>query len=242
MGGGPSIARGLRAWWRDAVKHYGLVGAARQFCSESWYLLRDSTPSRRRQRYGDIDFDWDHRVDTTSAGAGWRTRVRGALAGSLYQPIEPALFHAMVAGLAIDYRQFTFIDIGSGKARALLMAAEYPFRRIVGVEVLPELHRIAEENVRSYANPRQQCRAIELVCADAEQFAFPPEPSVVYLFHPLHPPALARLVSRLEESVRKSPRPIFIVYANPLEERLLARSGVFRKVDGTQQYCVYRNG
>ena len=37
-----------------------------------WNFLRDSTPSRRRQRYGDMEFDWEHRVNTTSGTVGWR--------------------------------------------------------------------------------------------------------------------------------------------------------------------------
>lgn len=87
----------------------------------------DSLPSRRRQRYGDVDYDWDFRVDTTSANVGWRDRLLGML-HSPYQPTDPALFHEMLDSLKIDFRDFTFIDIGSGKGRTLLMASDYPFR------------------------------------------------------------------------------------------------------------------
>ena len=45
---------------------------------------------------------------------------------------------------------FTFVDLGSGKGRTLLMASDYPFRRIIGVELLPSLHQIAQENLRQY--------------------------------------------------------------------------------------------
>ena len=56
-----------------------------------WRFLRDSTPERRRQRYGDMEYDWEHRVDTTSGTVGWRTRLLG-LFHSPYQPTEPVLF------------------------------------------------------------------------------------------------------------------------------------------------------
>ena len=76
----------------------------------------------------------------------------------------------MLSALPIDYRDFTFIDIGSGKGRTLLMASDYPFRRIIGVELLPELHRIAQENVRKYKNENQKSFAIVSQCVDAREF------------------------------------------------------------------------
>src|SRR5207237_3599958 len=94
-------------------------------------FVRDSTQGRRRQRYGDVQYDWDYRVNTTSATVGWRNRLLGMF-HSPYQPTEPSLFHEMLNALNIDFREFTFIDLGSGKGRVLLMAANYPFRRIVG--------------------------------------------------------------------------------------------------------------
>ena len=59
-------------------------------------FVRDSLPDRRRLRYGDADYDWEHRVNTTSAAVDWRDRLLGAF-HSPYQPTEAALFHEMVA-------------------------------------------------------------------------------------------------------------------------------------------------
>ena len=53
----------------------------------------------------------------------------------------------MMSSLKLDFQEFTFIDIGSGKGRVLMMAADYPFRRILGIELLPDLHRAAQENL-----------------------------------------------------------------------------------------------
>src|SRR5262249_27336931 len=66
--------------------------------SELWEFVRDSTPEQRRRRYGDVEYDWDHRVDTTSATVGWHDRLLGIF-HSPYQPTEPALFHEMLAAI-----------------------------------------------------------------------------------------------------------------------------------------------
>jgi len=214
----------------------GVLRRARELLGEAWYFLRDSTPSRRRQRYGDIQFDFDHDVNTTAAAVGWRTRLRGMLGGSLYQPTEESLFREMMSTLPIAHERFVFIDIGSGKGRALLMAAEYPFRRIVGVELLPELHAFAQANIAR----RSDRERFELVCMDAREYQFPSEPSVVYLFNPLHEAGLTRMVANLSRSLEENPRDVWIVYHNPLLAWVVESAGVFERVGGTRQYVLYR--
>ncbi len=164
-----------------------------------WTFVRDSTPERRRQRYGDMEYDWEHRVNTTSGTVGWRARLLG-LFHSPYQPTDPTLFREMMSSLPIlseqfEFEAFTFIDLGSGKGRTLLMASEYPFRRIVGVELLPDLHQIAQENLAPI-----QKRLAEMLCAGSglrrcERLSFPAEPLVIYLFNPLPESGLRRVMT-----------------------------------------------
>ncbi len=239
----PRLLSTIHHWWRENSARDGFFPTSKRFVSALWEFVRESTPARRRQRYGDVEYDWDFRVDTTGATVGWRDRLLGHF-HSPYQPTEPALFHEMLASLIqaspkIDFREFTFIDIGSGKGRALLMAADYPFRRVLGIELLPALHRVAQENIKKYKSDSQQCFAIECLLADAGEFAFPPEPTVLYLFNPLPESGLAKLVSNIEHSLRKHPRPVFVLYHNPLLEPLLARSAAFKRIEGTLQYSIF---
>jgi SAM-dependent methyltransferase len=200
--------------------------------------MRESTPERRRSRYGDMDYDWEHRVNTTSGTVGWRERLLGVF-HSPYQPTDPAQFAEMMAALPIDFREFTFVDLGSGKGRTLLMASEYPFRKIVGVEILPELDRAARDNIRAYKSPTQQCSEIRAVCTDAREFELPEEPLVLFLFNPLPEAALRDLIARLEKSLAQSPRAVWIVYHNPLLEEVLTTSTGLTKISGTQQSSIY---
>jgi SAM-dependent methyltransferase len=205
-----------------------------------WSFARESTRERRRQRYGDMEYDWEHRVNTTSGTVGWRARLLG-LFHSPYQPTEPALFREVMASLSvlIESDTFTFVDLGSGKGRALLMASEYPFRKIVGVELIAELHHAAEQNIRDYNSPTQRCMQIESVLADARNFELPAEPLVLYLFNPLPERAFSEVLERLEKSLERVPRAVWIVYHNPLLDRVLSGSAGFTKMDGTQQYSIY---
>ena len=225
--------------WREAARHAGAWRATRELAGDLWYFLRDSTPERARARYGDLDYDFESGADTTAANVGWRVRLAAALAGAPYQPTVPAEFHEMVRSLAIDLSAFTFLDVGSGKGRALLLAAEYPFRRIAGVEIVAELHASAEENIRKW-KARHGEREIESVRGDARDFPVPDGPLVVYLFNPLPEAALADLVRRVEDSWRALPRPVFLLYHNPMSAHVLEQAGVFERIARTERYALYR--
>lgn len=202
-------------------------------------IARDRLPSRRRLRYGDTDFDWEYHVDTTWSNVPLRTRLREVFAGRAYQPSDPGIFHEIMSRLAIDFRQFTFVDLGSGKGRALLLASDYPFRRIVGVELLPELHAIARANVGKYASQHQQCREFELQCGDARDYLLPPTPLVIFLFEPFPEDILRDVIARIERSLRQVPRNMFLIYQNPVSEELLSDLPCFRKIAGTLQYAIF---
>ena len=229
-------------WWKDIAGREGPLAATGKLIVALWEFTRDSTPERRRQRYGDTDYDWDHRVNTTSAALGWRDRLLGVF-HSPYQPTEAALFHEMLNALRehthADFRDFTFIDLGSGKGRTLLMASDYPFRRIIGVELLPALDQAAQENLSKYRSASQKCFALEAICGDATEFPFPAEPIVLYLFNPFPESGLRRMVANLEQSLRDHPRAVHVLYHNPLLESVLSASPMFRRIGGTHQYAIY---
>jgi SAM-dependent methyltransferase len=236
------VWRSAWQWWNDVAGRDGRLAATRELLAALWEFVRDSTPERRRQRYGDADYDWEHRVNTTSAAVGWRDRLLGVF-HSPYQPTEADLFREMLEALRqqphSDFHDFVFIDLGSGKGRTLLMASGYPFRRIVGVELLPALHRAAQENLSKYRSESQKCFALESICADATEFPFPAKPTVLYLFNPFPESGLRRMMANLEQSLQAHPRAVYVLYHNPQLEHVLRESAALSKIGGTHQYSMY---
>jgi SAM-dependent methyltransferase len=238
----PRILKTAWQWWSHAAGYEGSLRATRRLTGVLWEFVRESTPEHLRQRFGDSDYDWDYRVNTTSGAVGWRDRLLGMF-HSAYQPTEPGAFHEMIGALDrrvnLQFTDFTFLDLGSGKGRTLLMASEYPFRRIVGVELLPSLNRIAQENLTLYKSESQKCLALESMCADATDFPFPDGPLVVFLFNPFPESGMRRVMANLEQSLRVQPRAVYVVYHNPLLEYALSQSTWLRKIAGAEQYSVY---
>lgn len=231
-----------RDWIADVVRHRGVLGALRYYRGAILEFLRDLSPQRRRSRYGDTDYDFNHNVDTTWATVPFRTRLRELISGAQYQASEPELFHEILRALPVSPEGFTFVDLGSGKGRTLLMASDYPFRRIIGVELLEELHEIATQNIASYRSQQQKCFNIEAYCLDAREFQFPQEPFVLYLFNPFPDYVLNAVLEKLRLSVLSHPREVYIIYHNLVHENVFKSRPWLRELHRTHQFAIYRAG
>jgi SAM-dependent methyltransferase len=204
-------------------------------------FLREFLPDRRKAKYGDLDYDFDHMIDTTRANVSFRAQLIAAVTGHQYFPSEPWIFEQVMEALPIRFQDFTFIDLGSGKGRVLVMAVPYGFKRIVGVEFMPEWHRIAEQNISKLAASHRPAMPVQSFCMDARDFDFPAGPLVVYLFNPFPEPVLAAVLKRLRESLQADARELFVAYRYPELEPLLAQCDWLEKIAGTEQWTVYAN-
>ncbi|GAA0808000.1 methyltransferase domain-containing protein [Spirilliplanes yamanashiensis] len=121
-----------------------------------------------------------------------------------------------------------FIDIGSGRGRVVFQAARfYAFRRVIGVELSPQLHAEAVANIeRNRASLR--CAEVRLYCGDVLDVPIPDDVTVAYLYNPFAGAVFATVAGRLLASVDRRPRRLRIVYANPVEHDLLMATGRVR--------------
>jgi SAM-dependent methyltransferase len=126
--------------------------------------------------------------------------------GVRYQASDAPLFRECFALLQEDWRNFTFVDLGCGKGRPLLLARELGFGRIIGVEFAPALATTARRNA-PFA---------EVVLCDASEYLFPRGPLVVFLYNPFDDVVLRRVVPHLPEC--------YVVYLNPRHDDVFANS------------------
>jgi SAM-dependent methyltransferase len=170
-------------------------------------------------------FDHAHGTDTSGLihAENLPTRHRNDLWSTAYYGISPALFTHLIDTLAIDHSRFTFLDLGSGKGRALLLASRFPFRRVIGVELSPQLNAIAADNIARFRAPWQQCRTLEAHNTDATTIDYPDGPLVLFLYNPFLPPVLKRCLRNLTRSLTREPREVCLIYVNPPSERTLNR-------------------
>jgi hypothetical protein len=156
--------------------------------------------------------------------------------GAAYQPTHPKLIREVLSGLPIDYPRCTLVDYGSGKGRVLLVAAAYPFKRIVGVEFSRELHEVAQANIRRL-RPRPRCPRIESVHTDALAFSLPLEPLVIFMFNPFGPSVLAPLMEGIRCSLLAHPRDAWLIYVSPFHAHLI--TAPFKLVQSRTWHNLY---
>lgn len=120
-----------------------------------------------------------------------------------------------------------FLDLGSGKGRAVLLAARHPFGRVIGVELSDRLNAIARRNLAARRH-RLRCRDVELVTADVVDYRIPDDVSVVYIFNAFGGPVFDAVIEQLVASVDRHPRTVRLIYQNAREHERLMRTGRFR--------------
>jgi hypothetical protein len=190
-------------------------------------IAESRTDWRRRKRV--VDREFDERFGVATGGVTHLSDLdiesEHRRHGVNHVAMDPSEMEAALSSLTIDHTRFTFVDLGSGKARALLLASLLPFRRIVGVEFAEVLHQQALANVSRFRHPEQRCRDIELKCMDAALYELPAEPLVIFMYHPFGPEVMSRVVAHTRASLEKHPRELYVLYANPFNAELWTQAG-----------------
>ena len=119
-----------------------------------------------------------------------------------YFGVAPSVFRALLrrwqrTKQAGPIEQFTFVDVGAGMGRAMLLASEYPFRRVVGIELNPLLFKMAQRNLEVWRALGRSQAPMHLICGDALDAPFPQGPCAVFLFNPFGASVMRRLLKRL---------------------------------------------
>jgi SAM-dependent methyltransferase len=176
-----------------------------------------------RQRHQDrinLAFDERHGTDTaaevalTDVGVDHADAQRGNI---VYRPLWEKNFHATLQALAPrlgGFEPFTFVDIGSGKGKLLLLAALYPFHKVVGIEYAEGLHDIAVRNVARFNPPGRRCATITPLLGDALAFPLPPGPVVAMIFNAFDRQTTAKAIAHLVSQRPDGAAPVFVVYEN----------------------------
>ena len=181
-------------------------------------------------------FDFEHGVDTSGLlfaehlasghphddhiNAYWGTAPSG------FRGILDAWQQAL-AGTPYTIEDYTFLDIGCGKGRVLMLASDAPFQRIVGVELSPELTAIAHSNMAKWGAAATRnaaphpCSHIDILNVDALVAPIPDSPVVLYIYNSFNLYVMLPLLERLQALALARSTPIDLIYAKPQQATLV---------------------
>jgi len=179
----------------------------------------------------DARFERRYRVDTagTTSLAQLSVDSDNWDPGGRYQPIRVRHMRHLLSRIPEGHRN-TFVDFGAGKGRALLVANLCGFPRAVGVEFAYELCVAAEQNLLAFEASTGCPTGIEIVHQDATSYQVEPDQNVFYFYSPFGADLLKLVVDNIEASLRRTPRPVWILYSNPKGRRVIDQNAAFLEV------------
>ena len=151
-----------------------------------------------------------------------------------YSAIAPSVFHEAcrrwretLPAVSGRIEAYSFVDVGAGKGRALLLAAEMPFRKVIGVELSEELARIGQKNVARWNRVVRPKTKIRVVHGDAAKFRWPRTPLLVYLYNPFACSLIAQMAENLAAAASSGSGLVDLLYVNPTCTDTLTSQGLF---------------
>ena len=227
---------------QKSLRNQGVLGTLGAIVRYVGFQVAERLPARRRGFLGEREFDRQFGVDTAGIIPLSELEVDDPawLDANGYQVTPVDAFDLMMRTLP-RREGLSFIDLGCGKGRALLLASRHPFRSVIGVELAPELHRICQENLRQSRDASRVCHDLQSYCGDASAYDLPPVPSVIFLSNPFGAPILARLLDNLGRSLARHPRELYVLYYTPDLAAQVEACTFLERIAIGDEFVVWRN-
>lgn len=129
-----------------------------------------------------------------------------------YAAINHDFFREIIKSIPVELGTFTFVDIGSGKGAAVLMASEFPFKRLVGVELSADLVEISKRNVLKFNASTRKALSPEWIQGDFFKWVIPKSPKLFFFNNPFPADMTLAAIHRLESSLAEHPQPALLVF------------------------------
>jgi hypothetical protein len=173
-----------------------------------------------------FDVEFGVRTSGLIAGRHLKSGHKHDRHATAYFGVAPSVFRGLIrdwrkSRRGVKLEAFTFVDVGAGMGRAMLLAAEMPFRNVVGVELHPGLAGIARKNLATWRKGGRGRTPAKLICGDALEFAWPEGPCVAFLFNPFGAVMMRRMLKGLAKSFKGRAGELDILYVNNEQEGVL---------------------
>jgi SAM-dependent methyltransferase len=175
-----------------------------------------------------FDVEFGVRTSGLVAGRHLKSGHKHDRHATAYYGVAPSVLQSLLrrwrrTGPGAPMSETTFVDLGAGMGRAVLLASELEFKAVVGVELHPTLAAIARKNLRLWRAAGREHAPMSTVEADAVDFTLPDGPAAIFLFNPFAAAVLRRLLRKWRKSLVRRPQAVDILYVNNEQEGVLER-------------------
>lgn len=161
-----------------------------------------------------------------------------------YQPTRAAGFSRLLTQLQLP-PNLGFVDLGCGKGRVLMMAAEFSFNPIRGIDMSGALCATARSNLKKFARYYPSAAHVEVHEINASDYPIQGDENLFFMFNPFDEAIIEVILNKLRKSLVEHPRVLYVIYNNPIHARVLDEANILpvRKQYriGTSCFAVYSN-
>ncbi|MCA1899577.1 MAG: hypothetical protein LDL50_02590 [Chloroflexi bacterium] len=170
-----------------------------------------------RYALSDLVFDLKYQVDTINTVMLDELDIASPnkAHGRYYEGTNVFIFKEVFSQIEVDAPNSCFVDFGSGKGKALFLAAEMGFRKAIGVEFSRELTDICRRNLEIFKRKSGTKTEFEIIHMDAAAYPIPPEANVLYFSNPFDEVLIARVIENIIRSFEEAPRDILVLHLHP---------------------------
>ena len=164
--------------------------------------------------------------------------------GMRYEPTRARPMRRLLQAMAFP-KDSVFVDFGCGKGRVLLVASDYGFKQVVGVEFSPQLCEQARRNLAIYRRKTGIHSEVEIVESDVLDYEIRSDETTFFFFNPFDAEVMGKVLSNIVASHKKYPRRMWLIYHNPEFREVLDCEDFFVKLGsytfGGGEFAVYTN-
>ena len=189
----------------------------------------------RKEGYTPHPFDTENDVKTSGLipGRYLKTGHTHDRHSTAYFGVAPSVFQALLkrwqrTNPAAPLESFTFMDMGAGMGRAMLLASQHPFRKVIGIELNPLLAEIASSNIYKWKSADRARAPMRIICGDGVDARFPSGPCLLFLFNPFGAAVMRRLLARLAHIFAKRPGQLDLLYVNHEQDHVIESKSGFQ--------------
>jgi len=212
MSGIQVLGKNPARWFVESVRHFGFgqtLVIMWSVVADMGFDFRYGTETTRRIPKEQIATDSENIVHCVNYGA------------SKSMPFKQLMLRLKLP------KDATFVDLGSGKGRALMLASRYGFRKVIGVEFSGDLCTRARDNMKTFFTKCPSPSVVEIIESDVTRYKFKDDETVFFMLDPFDAPVLTEVLSNIRKSVERRPRTVWLIYSVPRERHIIEQSGLF---------------
>ena len=180
----------------------------------AWYMIKQEIKGEKKYSINTTGADELHKLEKLGIDISHAT---------IYMPVSYTLLEEIFEQLPATIHNH-FLDIGSGKGRALCVAAHQGFKQVTGLDFSKDLCEAAKGNL---TKTKQQIATFnfKVINNDAFYFEIPDDVDCIFFFNPFDEIIMSAVVNNISTSLQNNSRKINIIYVNPLHKELFLKAG-----------------